>query len=63
MIVVQQNSGKRWVAQHWFHSYDGLPDPELVPDGETYPSLQVCVELNNARARETEYGFHIVVAP
>lgn len=59
MIFVQQNSKNRWVAQHWFSSNDGKPDPEVVPYGDTYASLQLCIEMNRERARETEYGFNI----
>lgn len=59
MIYIQQNKKGRWVAQHWFASNDGKPDPEVVPYGDTYPSMQAAVEFNHDRARETEYGFHI----
>lgn len=57
LIYIQQNSKGRWVAQHWFASNDGKPDPDVAKD--TYPSMQVAVEMNHDRARETEYGFHI----
>jgi hypothetical protein len=57
MIYIQQNSKGRWVAQHWFASNDGKPDPEVVPYGDTYASMQLAVEMNHDRARETEYGF------
>lgn len=59
MIYIQQNKKGRWVAQHWFASVDGKPDPEVVSYGDTYPSMQAAVEFNHDRARETEYGFHI----
>lgn len=59
LIYVQQNSKGRWVAQHWFASNDGKPDPEVVPYGDTYPSMAMAIEMNHDRARETEYGFEI----
>lgn len=59
LIYVQQNSKGRWVAQYWFDSNDGKPDPEVVPYGDTYASMQLAIEMNHDRARQTEYGFTI----
>ena len=57
LIYIQQNSKGRWVAQHWFASNEGKPDPDVAKD--TYASMQLAIEMNHDRARETEYGFHI----